>query len=178
MFLEPLSPQNLNEAIELAALVFPEDMQDVENPPQSFKASLDPKKYADFWNRYDIKLQRFFLAYQDNTDTVIGITSLYARTIDPPDVVWLGWYGIHPHFRGKGVGKELLRWTMDLARQEGNRRMRLYTSTNPGEQAAQHMYEALGFKIVPQEINQDLYAKLMDNQPGAPYEIMFREATL
>ena len=51
--------------------------------------------------------------------------------------------GVHPDFRGRGVGRALVIACIDLARARGKRRLTLDTS--PVMLAAQQMYAAMGF---------------------------------
>jgi ribosomal protein S18 acetylase RimI-like enzyme len=52
---------------------------------------------------------------------------------------------LDPEYRGKGLGKEVLRWTIDKAKREGNSVLRLYTSPNEDLAIAQVVYDKFGF---------------------------------
>lgn len=167
MFITPLSPQNIAAATELANNLFPADQDDGDPPLASFQASLDPEKFRDYWIKFQDKKIDCYVAQESVAGPLIGITGLYQGKNDPADVAWLGWFGVDSAYRGRGLGKKLLLWTMAQARSEGYKKLRLYTSTYPAEAAAQILYEKLGFSITGQEI-----------KPGDIYTTIYREATL
>jgi GNAT superfamily N-acetyltransferase len=55
---------------------------------------------------------------------------------------------VTPQRRGQGVGKDLLEFTIAMARSQGKRWLRLYTSTDPIEKVAQVLYERYGLREV------------------------------
>ncbi len=75
-------------------------------------------------------------------------------------VVWLGWYCVRPDQRGKGLGRELIEWTIDKAKEQGFKKLKLYTSEDPEEAKAQEIYENYGFKIVGEEKGEGKYKTL------------------
>jgi RimJ/RimL family protein N-acetyltransferase len=79
---------------------------------------------------------------------VLGTTGLYQYKRDAQEAVWVGWFCVDPKARGKGIGQKLIEHTICLAVQAGFRRVRLYTSTDPNEEAAQRLYEKNGFKEI------------------------------
>jgi len=88
---------------------------------------------------------RFWLASE--RETVLGIVGLYEHRSNRHEALWLGWFAVAPEARGKGVGGRLLRHAINEARASGRRSLRLYTSTDPNEEAAQAVYERHGFRI-------------------------------
>jgi RimJ/RimL family protein N-acetyltransferase len=86
--------------------------------------------------------------YIDETGAVLGTTGLYQYKRDAQEAVWVGWFCVDPKARGKGIGQKLIEHTICLAVQAGFRRVRLYTSTDPNEEAAQRLYEKNGFKEI------------------------------
>jgi RimJ/RimL family protein N-acetyltransferase len=86
--------------------------------------------------------------YIDETGAVLGTTGLYQYKRDAQEAVWVGWFCVDPKARGKGIGQKLIDHTICLAVQAGFRRVRLYTSTDPNEEAAQRLYEKNGFKEI------------------------------
>jgi GNAT superfamily N-acetyltransferase len=135
--LESLSIVTLEQAIEVAHQTFPPQEED---PATGFRASLvrgrDPNR------------QRYWVAIDQNTGTVIGTTGLYKTPRDFDDAYWVGWLCVTPQRRGQGIGKGLLEFTIAMARREGKRWLRLYTSTDPIEKVAQVLYERCGFREV------------------------------
>jgi ribosomal protein S18 acetylase RimI-like enzyme len=65
-----------------------------------------------------------------------------------PGEAWLRMVAVAPGVQGHGVGTALVETALDLAQQRGLVWMRLYTQ--PVMHAAQHIYERLGFRRVPE----------------------------
>lgn len=65
-----------------------------------------------------------------------------------PEASSLRMVAVLPEAQGRGVGRALIVEAMDVARRAGRTSMRLYTQ--PMMQAAQHIYESLGFRRVPE----------------------------
>ena len=53
--------------------------------------------------------------------------------------------GVHPDFRGKGIGKKLTCMCIDDARENGEKIIGLHTSEVMD--SARHIYESLGFTV-------------------------------
>ena len=87
----------------------------------------------------------------DETNTVRGTTGLYLYEQDAHEAVWVAWFCVDPAVRGRGVGQALIDHTVASARNAGFKKIRLYTSTDPNEEAAQRLYERNGFKEVKRE---------------------------
>ena len=65
-----------------------------------------------------------------------------------PEASSLRMVAVLPEAQGRGVGRALIVEAMAVARRAGRRTMRLYTQ--PMMHAAQHIYESLGFRHVPE----------------------------
>lgn len=89
-----------------------------------------------------------FDVFVDDAGLVLGTTGLYRYRRDPDHAVWLGWFCVDPKARGRGVGQALIEHTVARARGAGFALIRLYTSTDPNEAAAQRLYERNGFMEV------------------------------
>lgn len=90
--------------------------------------SIFPKScgYISFERAYK-KGDPYFLVYYDGK--AIGTTGLYEdEKISSRGTVWLGWFGILPEYRGKGLGKRVLSDTIAEAAARGYSVFRLYTS--------------------------------------------------
>ena len=57
----------------------------------------------------------------------VGITGLYLNNVASLDSIWLGWYGILPEFRSKGIGRQSLLDTIEMAKKYNRKYLRLYT---------------------------------------------------
>ncbi len=95
-----------------------------------------------------IKGKVAFEVYLDEGNEVLGTTGLYCYKRDADEAVWVAWFCVDPKARGRGIGQELIDHTVMLARNAGYDRIRLYTSTDPNDAAAQRLYEKNGFKEI------------------------------
>jgi ribosomal protein S18 acetylase RimI-like enzyme len=96
------------------------------------------------------ELINFWVAIDENSN-VVGITGIYSYLKDREDAIWLAWFCVDPEQRGKGIGKKLIEYTLDVTKKYNKKYFRLYTSSDPNEAAAQYLYEKYGFKIVKEE---------------------------
>ena len=64
----------------------------------------------------------------------------------PADWSYIRMLGVDPAYSGKGIGKELTKRCVDYARQNNEKIIALHTSEMMN--AARHIYESLGFKIL------------------------------
>ncbi len=87
-----------------------------------------------------------FDVYVDESRTVLGTTGLYRYRKDADEAVWVAWFCVDPKVRRRGIGQALIDHTVARAHEAGFDRIRLYTSTDPNEEAAQRLYEKNGFK--------------------------------
>ncbi len=142
----PVNRGNIDEAIKLLNSVFPKDIARYNNPEIGLRCSLDPEKYSEYYDHFKLLKTTPFVLIKDNK--LIGTTGLYHLKTDPDDTVWLGWLCINPEFRGKGLGRKLIEWTMNKAREEGYRILKLYTSNDPDLDVSHILYAKLGFKTV------------------------------
>lgn len=150
----PLSEKYLEAAVKMVNEVFPEDIDAIWNPEKSLPLSLRPQSelkedvFVDYW-----------IVLNEHSE-VIGVTGIYKLKEDPDDVVWLGWYCVRVDQRGKGLGRELLEWTIEKAKERGFIRMKLYTSTDPNEATAQILYEKLGFGLIGEDVGDGIHKTL------------------
>lgn len=76
---------------------------------------------------------------------ICGTTGLYTCCKDEKEAMWLSWFCVPSSKRGKGIGKKLLEFSIEKAREHSKAYLRLYTTTDPNEAAAQVLYENYGF---------------------------------
>jgi len=150
------------------------------NPARDFKASLDPLAQAARAGSMDPTVEmnaRYWLAV-DKDGKVLGTTGLYETGRDKSEAAWMGWMSVRDAYRGQGIGKRLVDFSIDQAKADGKQYLRLYTSTYKGEAAAQSLYDREGIKLVGSEdhpiprVVQRLFGQ------KEPMKILFREMQL
>ncbi|RYY16644.1 MAG: N-acetyltransferase [Chitinophagaceae bacterium] len=81
--------------------------------------------------------------------SIVGMAFLVSNgnptTIYPAEWSYIRMVGVHPDFRGKGIGKKLTCMCIDNAREKGEKIIGLHTSEVMDN--ARHIYESLGFTV-------------------------------
>lgn len=132
----------------------------------SLKASLDPESQTAYLEHAGIKkLEYFILRNQDNE--IVGSIGYYTCPKDEAEAAYVGWFSVDPKARNQGTGKALLSELESLAKIRGKKYLRLYTSDDPNEAAAQILYEKAGLIETGRQKDQDY-----------PYTYIFREKKL
>lgn len=103
---------------------------------------------------YGMEVSQYWVAV-DETGEICGTTGLYSEKDDISEALWLSWFCVAPEKRGLGIGKMLLEFSIKTAKDQNKKYLRLYTSDDPGEAAAQPLYEKYGFKITKKEKAKD-----------------------
>ena len=96
---------------------------------------------AKFIQNYDAKRERCWIAEKDGEP--VGSVFLVSRS---KRVAQLRLLLVEPRARGLGIGEQLVFECLRFARQVGYRKMMLWT--NAGLDAARHIYEKMGFRLV------------------------------
>ncbi len=79
------------------------------------------------------KYLSYYLVYLNNE--LVGITGIYSfEQLEETNSLWLGWFGLDPKYRGRGLGKQMLLDTLDIVKEYAKnddriKYFRLYTST-------------------------------------------------
>ena len=143
----PCSDELMGQAESLVRSVF-RWMTPIER--FSFIAIRYPNSIAGRWLMFlaGVKDKVAFEVYVDEAHQVLGTTGLYRYNSDADEAVWVAWFCVAPKARGRDVGQALMDHTVARARKAGFHRIRLYTSTDPNEAAAQRLYEKNGFKEI------------------------------
>ncbi|WP_445626987.1 GNAT family N-acetyltransferase [Nostoc sp. DSM 114167] len=151
MYIESLSIATLEQAIHLREEVFPGVSNSSDSP--SLVASLYLDEYAQWFSNSGITQLNYWVAIDEQSFQVIGLTGLYCKSEDEQEADWLGWFCVASRFRGKGIGKELLDFTIDLAQAKAKRYLRLYTWEHPSSYVARMLYLKRGFYQIGESPN-------------------------
>ncbi|MDZ8134817.1 MAG: GNAT family N-acetyltransferase [Nostoc sp. DedQUE04] len=151
MYIESLSIATLEQAIQLRDEVFPGVSNSSDG--QSLVASLYLDEYAQWFSNSGITQLNYWVAIDEESFQVIGLTGLYCKSEDEQEANWLGWFCVASRFRGKGIGKELLDFTIDLAQAKLKRYLRLYTWEHSSSYVARMLYLKRGFYQIGESLN-------------------------
>ncbi len=100
---------------------------------------------AEFLSRYDEKRDGFWTALlEDRVEGSLTIDGIHSAGKG----AHLRWFIMSDALRGKGVGKRLINAAIDFCNHKGYKRVYLWTFE--GLDAAKHLYEKTGFKLVEQ----------------------------
>ncbi|MEK6858284.1 MAG: GNAT family N-acetyltransferase [Nanoarchaeota archaeon] len=150
--IRPLSKYNLKGALEVLDKVFGESEEDKFGYTRGFNASLGNKKYLAMYPAERPKYLKYFVALDKKTGKVVGTTGLYAYEKDWRDNAFsTGWFGVDPVYRGLGIGKQLLTFTIEKAKKLKRKYLRLWTSDTELTETARKMYESRGFIITAEK---------------------------
>lgn len=125
---ELITLDNLNLAISIQGVVFPG-----ESATEHYKVSI----------RTNYKNSSYYIIKMNGIPvgiTGIYILNLYDENVIDKDDVWLGWYGILPEFRSRGIEKQSLLDTIEIAKRFNRKYFRLYTN-NDINSTAYPLYE-------------------------------------
>ena len=112
--------------------MFPEEQYHVKDCMDAFKDSVAGN---------DIDRQLDYYMVEDTDGVLIGVTGIYAQNNDE---AWLGWFGILPEYRNKGIGYKVLMKTLELMKAFGDTIVRLYTDPVADAKAVE-LYKNVGF---------------------------------
>lgn len=101
---------------------------------------------SEFLRRFDEERDGFWtVTLEGRVEGSIAIDGLHAQD----EGAHLRWFIISDALRGRGIGSRLIGEAVDFCRMRGYRRVRL--STFEGLNAARHLYEKNGFRLVEQQ---------------------------
>lgn len=80
--------------------------------------------------------------------TLVGAGSAWAELAQAPGDTEIRMLGVRPEDRGRGIGRALMEWCIEHARELGARRLLL--ATQPTMTAAHRVYDQLGFTRRPE----------------------------
>jgi GNAT superfamily N-acetyltransferase len=148
----PLTEDKLEEAILCIEEEFEIDNNDLIHPRNFLPASLNPE--TEISKRIYASTQceevKYFIAIDEETNKIIGITGYYTNEFDSKEADWITWFTVKSSYRRKGIGKELIDYIKKLSIQRQKHFIRLYTEPEV-EKDAQLFYKRIGFKIIERE---------------------------
>jgi ribosomal protein S18 acetylase RimI-like enzyme len=106
------------------------------------------KKIISLFGIYS--LSNFSVAINKNNE-VVGTIGICIHKKDGNEAIWLAWFCVDPKQRDKGIGKQLLEHSINVARGYNKKYFRLYTSSNTNRSIAQIIYENYGFKVTKKQ---------------------------
>lgn len=149
----PISTTTLDEALSLIKETFA--LSDEELPREELEESISPGKHFEKLSSIGISDPAYWVVYHKGH--VIGLTGLYYKAADRHEAVWGGWtvYDSKSRTSISRVKFAMLKKLLAEVRSSGRKYFRLYTSTDPVEAQANHLYDRLGFKIYHTEKTKD-----------------------
>jgi L-phenylalanine/L-methionine N-acetyltransferase len=82
--------------------------------------------------------------FTDENGTLIGMFKLFPWTYRASHIAYLGGLAIHPAYAGKGFGLKMMQEIVELARQQGYKRIELSVATE--NLGAIKLYKKVGFE--------------------------------
>ena len=104
----------------------------------------EPMDKRSFQPIYDELIQKGVKYVYEEENTRAGMVKLIPYTYRAAHVAYVGGLAIHPDLSGKGHGRKLMEDLLDLARQNGFKRLELSASVTNDK--AIRLYEQVGFK--------------------------------
>lgn len=142
---EPLTFKNLEKTQELLQSVFPYCKNRKYGPEVSIEKYL--LNDMDYFYDEGLVSEEYYISLDLSRNSILGTTGLSFYRKDHLSNCWLGWFCVNPLYRGNGIGKNLLSWTIKKAQQKRLQEMHIETSDHPNEAGAQQLYESLGFAV-------------------------------
>jgi ribosomal protein S18 acetylase RimI-like enzyme len=103
----------------------------------------DRQKFVDI-----LKIAKCFVCLDG--DKIIGVAYIIPSgnptNIFKPEWSYIRMVGVSPKYRGHGIAKDLTKMCIDYAKQNNEKTIALHTSEFMD--AARHIYESLGFKVL------------------------------
>ena len=124
---------------------------------QSFEAEVS-RELSDFITHFDEKKDGLWSAV--SKDKLVGFIAITGDR-EHPDNARLRWYIVDPHYHGRGVGRILIAKAINFSRDEGYKRIYLWTFQ--GLVQAQSIYEKNGFTMA-EERNVEQWGDIIREQ--------------
>ncbi len=155
LLMVPLSRYYLPKFLSLWETIFGRDDKDTyDHFNYLCQASIEPQKYKDGLRSKGVRSINYWLMPLD--DEPIALVGLYSRFLDPPHLCWITPLGVHPEYRGQGVGRRVLEWTLLRASVQGATSVNLCVEERGDRQAALRLYYKAQFHTY-KTVGSDIY---------------------
>lgn len=141
MKFEEINKNNIKTYLKLSKSIFDED--DYKHIKDISHGYVNQTKEFININKID-NCDRILYFIIKNENKNIGITGLYSFS---NSTAWIGWFGLHKSFRGKGLGRKSLLKTIEIAKNLNYNKLNVWTDENAKE--ALNLYKSEGFVVVP-----------------------------
>lgn len=101
-----------------------------------------------------------YIAYLGNEP--VGVTGLY-EIPEYTDTIWLSWFGVKEEYRKAGYGKQLLDYTIKMAKECDKKFLRLYTFENWNKEA--QVFYKRNMDIVEEYFNEREHKEIFKGKP-------------
>ncbi|UCC80649.1 MAG: GNAT family N-acetyltransferase [Candidatus Zixiibacteriota bacterium] len=88
-----------------------------------------------------------FVSYDSESGQVIGVCGFCPDKYDTPNILWLNWFYLSEDYRGKGIGVNLLEFTINRILDMKISKVYLDTSSYHSYAKAIQLYKDFGFGI-------------------------------
>jgi len=122
---ELINENNINLATSIQHTIFPK-----ECAYEHYKYSIDTNYKSNMY--YIIRLNKI----------PVGVIGLYINDEIDEESIWLGWFGILPEFRSKGIGRKSILDIIEKAKKFKRKYFRLYTN-DAGDSTARPLYRSV-----------------------------------
>ena len=154
--IQPLDQQHSKSAQEAVKQIFPDDAAHIE-----LEYALQDQAHVDFDSDMVILFAEYWVVVEQSTHKVAAVLGYRKLLQDSHEALWPHWWGVHPDFRGLGIGVGLGIFFCAKVIDSGIRFGRLYSEDLEFEKKAVQMYRRAGIRIVRREENpQEQYNRL------------------
>lgn len=122
---ELINENNINLATSIQHTIFPDECAYVH-----YKYAIDT----------NYKRNKYFIIKWN--EIPVGVIGLYINDEIDNESIWLGWFGILPEFRSKGIGRKSILDMIDEAKKYYKKYFRLYTN-DKGSSTARPLYRSV-----------------------------------
>lgn len=122
---ELIDEDNINLATSIQHTIFPDECAYVH-----YKYAIDT----------NYKRNKYFIIKWNAIP--VGVIGLYMDAEIDNESIWLGWFGILPEFRSKGIGRKSILDMIEKAKEYNKKYFRLYTN-DKGDSTARSLYRSV-----------------------------------